>query len=439
MGLMSTRTAGWPVLALAAAVTTSSALAAQPSEPLASGHWRPARSAAAVGDLALSIHRSSDGAYHGLAARGEQAWPARNISVVNGKISLVVPAIEATFTGQWDDTARQWRGGWSEAGRTTVVNLTKGAPPRFTSSSDPYAKPQRLIVLPDGRWMNLYCLGQGSPTVILDSGIGGGMSDWARVHKDLSKTTRVCAYDRAGYGFSDPGPMPRESAAIATDLADLLKGAGVRGPYVLVGHSAGSLNVRLFANWRFDDVAGMVLVDPSGDFQQTRFAAAAPGLAQEAQPSRPDRLAACLDVARRGLLAKDSDLYRSCRENDPARLETPGAEGSALNSSSSAQNLVTQRKYGDLPMVVLTRDKAPRPGFSDADVSAHYAVWTQIHDELAGLSQKGVRRMIPGAGHYIQNDKPQAVIDAVNEVVAAARQSRRANSVVQALPFRRRT
>jgi pimeloyl-ACP methyl ester carboxylesterase len=273
--------------------------------------------------------------------------------------------------------------------------------------------------------MNVYCLGRGSPTVVLDSGIGGGMADWSKVHKDLSRITRTCAYDRAGYGFSDPGPMPREAAAIATDLSSLLKAANIRGPYVLVGHSAASLNIRLFANWRFDDVTGMVLVDPSGDFQRTRFEAAVPRLSDERLNAGPDRFAACLAVARRALLIKNSDLYRGCRENDPARLETPGSESAALDAASSAQNLITQRKYGALPLIVLTRDQTPSPGFTEAELAAHYAVWSGIHEEFAALSTVGQRRTVAGAGHYIQNDNPKAVIGAVHEVVIAARRGPR--------------
>ncbi len=418
------------IVALACAMVALATFShAQPAEPTASGYWRSAQKTAGFDALSLTLHHTVDGTYHGLAARGDAAWPVRNISVVNGRLSFVVPAIEALFVGQWDSATKQWRGSWSEGGKTARLNVGRGGPPKFTAKGDPYAKPQRLVALPDGRWMNLYCLGKGAPTVILDSDIGGGAADWAKVHKELSRSTRVCAYDRAGYGFSDPGPLPRESAAVAGDLAALLKAASIRGPYVLVGHSAASLNIRLFANWRFDDIAGMVLVDPSGDFQQARFEAVLPRLRDQRLNAGPDRTAACLDIARRGLLSKDSAAYRDCRENDPARLETPGSESAALDSSSSAQNLVTQRKYDSLPLVVLTRDQAPRPGLSAAEVGMQYAVWTRIHDEFASLSTRGQRRTVPGAGHNIPNDKPQAVIDAVREVIAQARTRRRGTSV----------
>ena len=109
------------------------------------------------------------------------------------------------------------------------------APPlKPDSSLEVYAHPQRLVDI-GGRRLNLYCLGHGSPTVILVGGLGSSTFIWRKVHRDLAKTTKVCAYDRAGYGFSDPGPLPRDTAHLADDLAALTKAAALPRPYVLVG------------------------------------------------------------------------------------------------------------------------------------------------------------------------------------------------------------
>lgn len=140
-----------------------------------------------------------------------------------------------------------------------------------------YLAHSELVRLPDGRSINLYCEGKGGPVVVLDAGLGDGAWSWSQVQDQIAQRTRVCAYDRAGYGRSSPGPMPRDTAAIVGDLAAALKAAHVRGPYLLVGHSLASFDMRLFAFTHAKDVAGMVLVDPSADWQMRRMAEVAPG------------------------------------------------------------------------------------------------------------------------------------------------------------------
>ena len=109
------------------------------------------------------------------------------------------------------------------------------------------AKPARLVVLPDGRKLNFRCMGSGSPTIVFESGWGATSTAWAKVQPALSTSYRTCSYDRAGYGFSDPGPDPRDGSAIAADLDAGLRAARLTGPFVLVGHSAGGLYIRLLA------------------------------------------------------------------------------------------------------------------------------------------------------------------------------------------------
>ena len=118
--------------------------------------------------------------------------------------------------------------------------------------------------------MNIDCSGQGSPTVILESGSGGPSIDWLMVQPEVAKFTRVCSYDRAGYGWSDSGPEPRSSLQIARELKQLLEAAGEKGPYVLVGHSMGGYDIRVYTGLYPNDVAGMVLVDASHEDQDVR-------------------------------------------------------------------------------------------------------------------------------------------------------------------------
>ena len=304
--------------------------------------------------------------------------------------------------------------------------------------ADTYYHPARLVTLPDGRKMNLFCLGKGSPTVVLDAGYGSGASTWAAIHPALAETTRVCAFDRAGNEFSDPGPLPRTTAAIVADERAMLKAAGIKGPYVLVGHSMAGLDVRLYASLHPKEVAGVVLVDPSNPHQQDRLRAAAPVASalndqRSAQQRRcPARLiageikagdadyATCFPPPRAGL----PEAYRAAliaRQTDPKRLQNLGSEVDSMAGADSDQIDASLRKFGDMPLIVLTANGTARGlGGPPAEAEASAKVWSAMHDEAAALSTRGENRQVD-AGHYIWFAKPQAVIDAVNEVVAAVR------------------
>lgn len=123
-----------------------------------------------------------------------------------------------------------------------------------------YVRPGQLVSV-HGTRLNLYCQGRGSPTVVFDSGWGDWAPVWAIVQPEVAKWTRACSYDRAGAGFSDPGPMPRTSVRIAAELRTALQNAGIHGPYILVGNAFGGDNVRTFAARYPSDVAGLVLVE----------------------------------------------------------------------------------------------------------------------------------------------------------------------------------
>jgi pimeloyl-ACP methyl ester carboxylesterase len=119
--------------------------------------------------------------------------------------------------------------------------------------------------------LNIDCSGNGSPTVILDSGMGVPAVGWLKVQPDVAKFSRVCSYDRAGYGWSEVGPKPRTSLQIARELRALLDASGEKGPYVMVGHSFGGYNVRVFTGMYPSDVVGMVLIDAEHGDEQKRI------------------------------------------------------------------------------------------------------------------------------------------------------------------------
>jgi pimeloyl-ACP methyl ester carboxylesterase len=139
------------------------------------------------------------------------------------------------------------------------------APPRAVSPDQiaPYMKPHRLIRIAGGRTINLVCLGQGSPTVILTAGLGGWSYIWNRIQCPLSRRSRVCAWDPAGLGFSSPSPEPQDAIHETEDLEEALKRAHIEGPYVMVAHSAGAYVALRFTDQQRKTVVGMVLVDPS--------------------------------------------------------------------------------------------------------------------------------------------------------------------------------
>ena len=282
------------------------------------------------------------------------------------------------------------------------------------------------MTLADGRQMYLDCRGAGSPAVIFDAGAGGWSKDWTPVHDEIAKTTMACAYDRPGHGLSDPRPLPLDTAAVADDLDAMLTAAGIAPPYVLVGHSLGSYHVRHYANTRFDKMAGMVLVDPSADGQKARFNAAMPKLVAELDKrGAAAKEAGCIERLREKLVLRGDPLFAKCNgTNDPDLFEQTQSEIDSMEGASTEQLTASRRSYGDMPLIVLTRgdnEKGMPPELTKADREAFAKLWTQFHEEMAALSSSGERRVIPDAGHFIQGDKPQAVIDAVNEVVTRAR------------------
>ena len=126
-----------------------------------------------------------------------------------------------------------------------------------------YAKPGQLFTADDGAKLNFYCVGKGSPTVVFESGEGDWSPSWATLQPAVSEWTRACSYDRAGAGFSGPGPLPSNGKRFAEELHSALHNGGVGAPYILVGHASGGDIVRVFADLYMSEVAGMVLIDPA--------------------------------------------------------------------------------------------------------------------------------------------------------------------------------
>ena len=260
--------------------------------------------------------------------------------------------------------------------------------------TDPaYAHVQRLVDIDHGRRLNLYCVGNGSPTVVFDAGLGNWSQIWGLVQPAIGKRTQACAYDRAGLGFSDPSTRESSSANIVDDLHRLLVAASIKPPYVLVGHSYGGMSMRLFADLYFDETAGMVLVDPTArDLAPSRDSLPLMSAVKMAQDDGiTEGLAqTCISAAEAGFV-KDSTVYKECVSEDInprysedinavyLRLQqTPNfwrawqSEKIAIDTSSADQLRISRRDFGSLPLVVLTQsdDIGPDPTTSQVGESA---------------------------------------------------------------------
>ncbi len=282
--------------------------------------------------------------------------------------------------------------------------------------------------------MHMDCAGQGSPAVILESGLGDTYISWRKVQPQIAKFSRVCSYDRAGLGFSDSSSRPRTSQVIAQELHALLRAAAIPPPYVLVGHSMGGFDVRLFASLYRDEVAGMVLIDSSHPDQENRFPPELKNLegswlreTEFLEYTMPFGIPRLLDLCETDPLARTAECnFHSARENVAELKAFPESAAQAAAAGS----------LGDIPLTVVSHD----PDKPSSDLPADLArptsdAWEKMQEDLARLSSKGTQTIAKNSGHYIQIDRPEAVVDAVRSVVEQARAAQ-ANAASAAAPGR---
>jgi pimeloyl-ACP methyl ester carboxylesterase len=317
------------------------------------------------------------------------------------------------------------------------IVLAQPAAPRRAEDERmlPYVKPGQLVDI-GGRRVNLHCTGAGGPTVVLMAGLFSWSVVWYKTQPVIAQKTRVCAFDRANYGFSDSTPRPQILYDVVNDLHAALKAASIPGPYVLVGHSLGGIEARLYAQRWPNEVAGMILVDtsPAGE-----------GLIDENQPGFDeviDRETYAADMLHCAFLAANGPLdpsrpeYKECSSVDGLPSDTPAAfravwpryftapyfaDKVSLMSSlyTHRYDSVDHQRLGAMPLVVLSIENTWNNGTpAGARFNRSYSkVWIAMQKDLAHLSTRGVHRIIDGSGHEIQLDKPQAVIDAVDQVL----------------------
>jgi len=330
------------------------------------------------------------------------------------------------------------------AGLVLSVALVTAATLNATAmtAAEASAYPGRLVRLPDGRRLNFRCAGTGSPTVLFEGGFAATSLAWFKVQPEIARAHRACAYDRAGYGFSDPNPLPPDGEATAKDLDDGLRAANIRGPFVLVGHSAGGLYMRLFADRRPREVVGMVLLDTSIEHQDRRFAEAfGPGAGS--LTGLRVRASRCLAAAEQRVLPSDDPTLMVCTPKAqpqlpasvnaarlaeairPSTWRTQLAELDSLWTTTSDEVEAGRKSYGSMPLIVLTAD-GTYAGNPASVRPAIDALWRSLHQEIAARSTRGDERLVTGSSHMMMLDRPDAVIAAILEVIADGRADRSA-------------
>jgi pimeloyl-ACP methyl ester carboxylesterase len=257
-----------------------------------------------------------------------------------------------------------------------------------------------------GHRLHVWCTGEGAPAVILDTGLGGSSADWGFVQPDVARFTRVCSYDRAGMGYSDPGPSPRTARRIATELAELLARSGIPGPVVLVGASIAGFDIRVFASDHPERAAGLVLVDASHEDQAHEV-------------PRMARFVPLLSTV--GLFRFFGISFGQTVESLPesvrrfaraTRFRAAGYQAAAdeiIHVRESASEVRSSRRKLTIPVVVIT-------GGRGADEN-----WRQLQRDQASLSERGCLMIAPESGHVVSVDEPEVIVEGIQTVVETAR------------------
>lgn len=310
-----------------------------------------------------------------------------------------------------------------------------------------YPPPGHLVSIGSHR-LHIRCEGNGAPAVIFDAALGASSLSWSLVHPAVARLTRACAYDRAGFGWSETGPLPRTAGRIADELHELLHRAGVPPPYVLVGHSFGGLGMRLLAARHRTEVAGLVLIEPAhpGDWldptEEQRLlidrgvrlcrhgtTAARIGLARAVSvlvglgalgPAR----ALVKIVSRGGLRREDEGILAPIWKlppeartplkqmwTQPGFFEALGSQIESICKSAAEVAREARGDYGDLPLVTISSANA-----GERRLRADAA--------LARCSTHGHHVVVADSGHWIPLDAPQIVIDAILEMIQSIRDQR---------------
>ncbi|HAZ60547.1 MAG TPA: hypothetical protein DCY89_03120 [Gammaproteobacteria bacterium] len=279
--------------------------------------------------------------------------------------------------------------------------------PPATAETNILVPPGKFLVV-QGLRMHMHCVGSGYPAVMIDGGIGASSLEWIPVLEGAASTTRVCVWDRPGYGWSDAGPAPRTTPQVADELLDLMKASEIAGPWVLVGHSFGGFTVRYLAARHPAEVAALLLVEsstPTTEVVASRGPRRASPLVEQPKvsaagmPRTREEVASYLNTRRKAILTQMDELK---------------------HFHASSQAVQQAGPVPDVPLIVLERGRRLWPVGTEGDAAEQ--AWHDAQAELVRLTPQGQLRTIPDVGHSPHVDRPEVVVAAIRELVQLVRE-----------------
>jgi len=313
--------------------------------------------------------------------------------------------------------------------RTTAADFAQFPPPG-----------QRVDV--GGYSLHIYCTGEGSgPMVVVDAGNGDFSTGWQGIQPEVSKSARICTYDRAGYGWSDPSPHPRTATQMANELHQLLVNAKIDPPYILVGHSLGGLTVRVFASQYPDEVAGMILVDAGHEDQLERL----PPEYLRLYDRQKSYFSVLGFMSRFGVLrmignsSKGADLAPPQVAKLPKEVQSiylmmishPSYFDTTLNELRSLPEITAEvratGRLGDLPLLILTADSLDEAALQSIGLGDDFPAaqlqqtFNALQTEFEALSTNSTHILVKDSTHAINLDQPEVVIKSILDMVEMVR------------------
>lgn len=310
---------------------------------------------------------------------------------------------------------------------TSKASVSETVPPYLA-----VPEPPGDLVDVGGHRMHLYCTGEGDRTVLLDAGQGDWSLNLRPLQEELAGTTRVCTYDRAGYGWSEPGPAPRTGERIVGELEALLQAVEEPGPYVLAGHSFGGLTMLMFAEAHPERVAGVVLIDSSHPRQDEAFAQV-PALvaAQKVDHANKEKIAARAEAGLIGaadaLPLAPKSLPLALKHQWAALVVRPHSLRTYLAEDDAWAETTTQvggqGSLGDIPLIVLAAglgiaEAEPGLALSPQDAKRVDSILRSLQENHLTRSTNARLVVAENSGHYVYISEPLLVVDAIRELAS---------------------
>ncbi len=307
--------------------------------------------------------------------QGATGLPVNTISVTGDTLSFEMNTLGAAYQGKFTKDGSQIDGEFSQQGQRFPLTFKRVGQ---SAAAENILNLQKVDI--GGRSLNLLIGGKGSPAVVFEGGFGAGIASWSTVQKDVAAFAQTVSYDRAGLGQSEVGPKPRSAKQIALELHTALEKAGVKPPYVLVGHSLGGVYVRVFADLYPKEAAGLVLIDPS----------------QEAFDEWIKKNAADQRKEQEGRIAQAPEGVR--------------AEWQELDATYAEARASKVPKGIPVTLISATRDEGPMPPEAKK-------MWVEKQKEWLATVPGSKHIITDKSGHFVQAEQPAMVVEAIRGMV----------------------